>query len=515
MQTAQDLLFEEETRSKLLGSLIYFTQVFYKLRTGRDFEISQPIARESHHITICRAFTSVFKGDITRLLVNIAPGSGKSELLKHFIAWAMAWYPDSKFLYISYSHDLAAYHTHTIKQIMQLPLYRRLFGIELRADSTAKNHFQNLNGGTVYAAGSGGTITGFDAGLPLMKRFTGAIIMDDMHKPSDVHSDVEREKVKDNFHNTIIHRKRSPTVPIIFVGQRLHESDLPASLLAKEDGYDWDKIILKSIDEVGNVLYPKIHPKEHLLTLQESSPYSFSSQYQQDPQPAGGGIFPTNRFLELEKEPEILATFITADTAETDKDYNDATVFSFWGVHKIIQNNIETELYGLVWLDCVELRIEPKDLESEFLAFYAQCMQHNVKPKLAAIEKKSTGVTLLSVLKNMQGLEMLDISRTRASGNKTSRFLEIQPYIYTQRVSFLPHAKHKKMCIEHCGKITANNTHRFDDIADTLYDAVKLALIDQIIINRYINKTNDSTNKVVKEMAQEFAELQRLRGLRK
>lgn len=47
----------EQLASELRSSLIKFTQFFYPLLTGREFIISQPVGRESHHITICRALT--------------------------------------------------------------------------------------------------------------------------------------------------------------------------------------------------------------------------------------------------------------------------------------------------------------------------------------------------------------------------------------------------------------------------------------------------------------------------
>ena len=37
------------------------------------------------------------------------------------------------------------------------------------------------------------------------------------------------------------------------------------------------------------------------------------------------------------------------------------------------------------------------------------------------------------------------------------------------------------ICINHMSKITANDTHRHDDICDTLVDAVKICLIDKDI----------------------------------
>ncbi len=501
---------DAETKAELLGSLLLFTQVFYKLRTGREFVVSEPIARESHHITICKELTNVFYLETNRLLINIPPGHGKSELLIHFIAWAMAHYPDCQFLYISYSHELAAKHTYTIKQIIELPHYRKLFGVEIKRDSSAKDNFKTVQGGTVKAFGSAGAITGQDAGLPNLDRFSGAVLMDDMHKPDEVHSDTIRDTVKRNYQQTILQRPRGPNVPLIFIGQRLHEDDLPANLIKKMDGYEWKKIILKALDEAGNALHPGVNPKEMLLIQKEHNPYVFSSQFQQDPIPAGGGIYKPEWFVKLDEEPEILATFITADTAETSKTYNDATVFSFWGVYKIKVMNADTNLYGLHWLDCRELWCEPKDLQNEFLDFYASCLRYRVKPLMAGIEKKSTGVTLCSVLEDAQGLRIIDIQRTKASGNKTARFLEAQPFAASKRISLPAYAKHTPLCIAHMQKITANDTHMRDDIGDTFYDAVKMALIDEIILRN--NDRDEKTTAILSKMASNHTRLQQLKG---
>ena len=67
------------------------------------------------------------------------------------------------------------------------------------------------------------------------------------------------------------------------------------------------------------------------------------------------------------------------------------------------------------------------------------------------------------------------------------------------------------MCIDHCAKITANNTHRFDDICDTLYDAVKLALIDKTIIGMRVSKQNESQKKILDGLVQINQNRKRLR----
>ena len=210
-------------------------------------------------------------------------------------------------------------------------------------------------------------------------------------------------------------------------------------------------------------------------------PYDFAAQYQQTPSPAGGGIFKRKWFVMLDYEPEIFCTFLTVDTAETAKTCNDATVFSFWGLYKIVEEGMTTDIMGLHWIDCVELWIEPKDLKDSFIGFYKDCMRHKVHPELAMIEKKSTGVTLSSVLSEMRGLDVRAIERTRASGSKTQRFLAVQPFVASKRLSLPAYAKHTDRVLDHMGKITANDSHRRDDIADTAADAMQAAFIDKTV----------------------------------
>jgi phage terminase large subunit-like protein len=117
-------------------------------------------------------------------------------------------------------------------------------------------------------------------------------------------------------------------------------------------------------------------------------------------------------------------------------------------------------------------------------------MLYATPPTFAAIEKKSTGVTLSSVLSEMRGLQIRNIERTRASGSKAQRFLEIQPYIAEKLVSLPAYGKHVQMCLAHMSKITANDTHRHDDICDTAADAIKIALIDKTLHTMHNKRTS-------------------------
>ncbi len=128
---------------------------------------------------------------------------------------------------------------------------------------------------------------------------------------------------------------------------------------------------------------------------------------------------------------------------------------------------------------------------------------------MIAIEKKSTGGTLLSLLDEIRTVKLMDIPRTREQGNKTKRFLDVQPYLAERRVSFPAYGRHVKLCVEHMSKITANETHRWDDIADTCADAIRIALIDKVLISAHIKGTD--YDSMAKTLTMNQVNLNRLR----
>jgi len=468
--------------AEVCSSLLQFTQFFYQLRHHRPFIISQPDGRESHYITICRALTDAHEHRIDRLLINVPPRYGKSEVLIHYVAWCMAMDPDCNFLYLSYSHDLAMLQTKQIREIMMMPEYRRLFGVEIKRDSSAKDNFSTTKGGTVYAAGFTGTIVGHGAGIKHCDRFGGAIIIDDPIKPDMAFSETIREGANQRYKNTIVTRVNDPqTTPIILIGQRTHEDDLPANLRKGFDSRKWHEVILPARDAAGNALCPTMHTREMLDTMEKDSPYEFWAQYQQDPTPADGGIYKKDWFVLLDQEPKILSTFIVVDTAETEKTYNDATAMSFFGIYKIEVKGFEMDMYGLHWLDCSEQHLEPHHLEDAFIEFWQECMLHPVKPSLAAIEKASTGTTLIPTLRKLQGIQIREIEVKGIGQSKIDRFMACQTYAARRLISFPAKGKHTAKVIEHMGKITGNNSHKRDDICDTYAHACKLVYKDKII----------------------------------
>ena len=486
--------------ARLLSSLLLFTCFFYKIKNGRDFVISNPIGRVSHHVLIAQSLEKCFHLKSNRLLIAVPPGYAKTTFLVYFIAWCLAHYPDCQFIYVSYSLERATEAVAEARDIVALREYRELFNVQISRDCRGREKWKTTCGGVVDAFGSAGGITGSNAGLlHPQDRFTGAALMDDMIKPSEAHGPV-CPKVILNFKETIAQRPRNPYVPMINIGQVVNEGDLMNYLRQMGDGYKWDESIFPALDACDNALDPSKDSVEALKIKRAISPYVFYTQYQQECVSSGCALFPIDKFTLLHEEPKILYSFITCDTAETEKEYNDATVFSFFGLYKITVNGKDTGKWGLHWIDCVEMRVKPHMLEDEFMSFYTSCCSYKFIPSAIWIEVKSTGVTLYSVLKEVRGLNVREIKRDASSGSKADRFVSIEGTVGSSLVSLPAQGKHTQMCVKHMSKITANNTHRHDDIADTLYDGITVGLFNKAIINGLSDDKTDALSSALSQM---------------
>ena len=246
--------------------------------------------RARHHALIANALMRVFRGECRRLIINVPPRYSKTELaVVNWMAWCLGQVPDAEFIHTSYSATLAALNASNSQGVVEHEAYREVFPAVQIAKS-AQAHWTTSVGGVVYAAGSGGTLTGFGAGKH-RDGFGGAIIIDDPHKADEARSDTIRKGVIEWFQNTLESRKNSPQTPIILIMQRLHQDDLAGWLLNGGNGEKWEHLCLPAIREDGTALWPEKHDMATLLAMQDAAPYTFSGQYQQQPTPPAGQIF--------------------------------------------------------------------------------------------------------------------------------------------------------------------------------------------------------------------------------
>ncbi len=260
-----------------------------------------------HLLIIAQALQDVYDGKITRLIINVFPRGGKTELaVKLFISWCLAKNAAAKFIHLSYSNDLAYDNSEQTKDIVTSAEYQLLFNVKLKQSSTGKKKWYTEEGGGVYATSSGGQVTGFGAGavddeedledmMPTNdgKLFGGAIIIDDPNKPDDADSETLRNRVNERFDSTVSNRVNSRRTPIIILQQRTHENDLSGYLIRKQPKI-WKVISLPSIKEDGTALCPAKFTIEELRALEQHNDIVFQRQHMQNPKPRAGLLFPVD-----------------------------------------------------------------------------------------------------------------------------------------------------------------------------------------------------------------------------
>jgi predicted phage terminase large subunit-like protein len=281
-------------KTMLLQDFEYFIQYFFRKQYNKHFIFAK------HHALIISALNKVVIGEITRLIINISPRYGKTEIaVKMFVAWCLANCQLAKFLHLSYADDLALDNSSAIRDIVKSADYQSFFPTVIRSDSDSKKKWFLKEGGGVYATAAGGAITGFGAGG--MGRtytgtgspadgFLGGIIIDDALKPDDAFSDTMRDRINRRFNNTIASRTNSPETPIIVIMQRLHENDMTGYLLNGGSGEHWEHLVIPAIINGNEALWPEMHSIETLRIMEQADPYTFAGQYMQIPSPLAGGI---------------------------------------------------------------------------------------------------------------------------------------------------------------------------------------------------------------------------------
>lgn len=317
--TKQDILRAWTTKSTL-----NFTRYFFKVMQRKKFVIGE------HHRKVCDALDRVLRGETRRLIINIAPRFGKTELaVKQFIAEGLAINPAAKFIHLSYSGNLAMDNSVAIKDIVKSEEYQQIFNTRIKDGSDTKSSWETEQGGGVYATSTLGQITGFGAGAVDVPgepyRFAGAIVIDDPIKPEDALSDIMRERVNRRFETTIRNRVNSRNTPIIIIMQRLHENDLCGYLVSNEPD-EWEVVSLPCVytDDKGkpHSLWEFKFTLGELYKLKLINSFVFDTQYMQNPKPLEGLMYEHFKTYETRPiEAHLPTKRCYIDTADTGSDF--------------------------------------------------------------------------------------------------------------------------------------------------------------------------------------------------
>ncbi len=422
-------------KQKCEDSLLFFTRYIFKENTGNKFQVAK------FHETLADTLHKVHKGEIKRLIINIPPRYGKTELaVKMYIAWSLAKNPAAKFIHLSYSDSLALDNSSMTKEYINSDAFTRLWDIKLKKDSQSQKKWYTTDGGGVYATSSGGAITGFGAGSG------GAIIIDDPLKPDDALSDVRRSFINNRYNTTIRSRVNDRDVPIIVIMQRLHEEDLSGYLLDGGSGEQWHHLKLSALDDDNKALWPEKHSFDELEAIRQADRYTFSGQYLQLPAPPEGGEWRKDWFNIVNRAelPNDIVYEMYIDGAYTKDTRNDPT-----GIQ--ISGKSGDNLYIFKSIDKY---LEMPELKNFITSFVQSC---GVPVSQILVEPKASGKSLVQLLRRETRYNISELTTNFVRYSKIERARASSPFIeggrvylvkdnwneaFLQQVSTFPNAKH-------------------------------------------------------------------------
>lgn len=399
-------------KSKSEESLLFFTRYIFKEVFGRKFNFV------AFHEQICDTLEKVYRGEIKRLIINIPPRYGKTEIaVKMYMAWCIAKNPKSKFIHLSYSDALALDNSSQTKDYINSDSFQSIWNVDLKKDSQSKKKWYTNEGGGVYATASGGAITGFGAGNG------GAIIIDDPLKPDDALSDVKRNFINNRFNTTIRSRTNDRDVPIIVIMQRLHEEDFSGFLLNGGSGEKWHHLKLSALDEKNIPLWEEKQNFAELESLRQADRFVFAGQYLQEPSPLEGGEWKREWFNIINKSeiPSGVNWEMIIDGAYTSNTQNDPTGIQISG----------SDGKNFYILKSIDKYLEMPDLKT-FIPNFIKSVK--VKISQVLIEPKASGKSLAQLLRNETRLNVSEIKTDFVKMSKIERARASSPYIEGGRV---------------------------------------------------------------------------------
>lgn len=320
-------------------------------------EPSNPYIHGWHVDAVAMHLEAVEEGDVNRLLINIPPGMMKSLLTSVFFpawVWGPRGKPEIRFLCTAHNQNLAIRDSLKMRRLVTSDWYQRRWGdhVKITSDQSAKTKFEN-------------TATGFREAVAFQS-MTGSrgdiVILDDPHSVDSAMSDTQRESTITTFLEALPTRLNNPEKSaIVVIMQRLHESDVSGIILEKNLPYthlmlpqefDPNRKCATEIgfedprEDEGELLFPQRFPREVVeRDKQVLGPYGYAGQFQQSPSPRGGGIVKREWWQLWDDEaakaqgvpaaskyPPMDYIIASLDPAYTEKQENDPSGFTIWGV---------------------------------------------------------------------------------------------------------------------------------------------------------------------------------------
>ena len=411
-----------------------------------------------HHKRLAKIFEDIANGKKRRVIVNIAPRHGKSEMISYLApAWFLGKYPNKKIIMASHTADLAVNFGRRVRNLVGSEAYRDVFPqIELQADSKSASRWGTNFNGEYFAIGVGGALAGRGADL---------FIIDDPHSEQDAKTGRPDVFLPawEWFQSGPLQRLM-PGGSIIIVMTRWSKLDLTGMIVnqmgREEDVDQWEIVEFPAILN-DKPLWGEFWSLEELLGKKAGmDPRYWQAQYMQNPVSEEGALIKREWWQIWEKDDPPVCEFTimsldAAQEANTRADYNALTT---WGVFF----NEETNNYAIILLNSIKKRMEYPDLKAMVLEEYKEW-----EPDAFIVEKKSNGSALYQEFRRM-GVPIGEFTPGKGQ-DKIARVNAVSA-LFQGGVVFAPDRRWAREVIEECNDFPSGTN-------DDLVDSTTLALM--------------------------------------
>ena len=438
---------------------------------------------------ICIHLEAVTDGKITRLLMNVPPGSMKS-LLTGVIWPAWEWgprdMPEKRFIGTAHEETLAIRDSRKCRDLIKSEWYQKLWPLPLASDLDGKREFGNNKKG-VRQARSFTSMTGVRG---------DRVILDDPSSADSANSETKLEATRIAFTETLPTRINNDKSAIVVVMQRLNEKDVSGVILSMGLPYvhlcipmrfEPSRRCTTSIGwtdprtEEGELMFPDRFGEEQVRELEKTlGSYGSAGQLQQRPSPRGGGIIKTPWFRYWTVLPRLDFRFITADTAQKTQEHNDYSVLQCWGRSIVGEAVLIDQLRGK-W-EAPELLVQARGF------WFKHKDSHATKLRTMMVEDKASGTGLVQTLRR-EGVAILPVQRSR---DKVSRAHDAAPFIESGNVLLPQDASWLSDLLDESASFPGGS---HDDQLDPMFDAVAYVQRAPSTADRDDGKTLPTANR--------------------
>lgn len=398
---------------------------------------------------ICEHLEAVTDGRITRLLINVPPGFSKSLISNVFWPaweWSAKGLSHYRFVAFSYGSHLTERDNQKFRSLILSRDFTDLYGDVFATVGVGVVKIANDKTGWKFASSALGIGTG-ERG--------DRIVADDLHKADD--GELVRNRTVRWFDEAMSSRLNDMNrSAIVVIGQRVHEDDVSGFIVEKRMQYCHLLIPMQYDGErppteigwvdprrtVGELAWPERYDLVNLAD-QYNNEFVWASQYQQTPEPRGGGIFKRKYWRKLDiplgrSPPPMEYVVASLDSAYDENEHNDPSGFTAWGIYRDANGNPQVLMLA-AWRKHLEIHGPHVDRlvgESERswvdrakkewgLVEWVEYECKRLRVDRLLVENKASGKTVAQEIQRIYRSEGFGVELVNPLGDKFARALAV------------------------------------------------------------------------------------------